>query len=101
MDRRRLLLAVMGSLALPRAGRAQRMHRVSVLIHGPQSAMRGRAEALRAGLKAHGYVEGRNLHVTVRWNGGGLDRLDDLAAELLSDKPDVIAAGPVLSAAAV
>jgi putative ABC transport system substrate-binding protein len=53
------------------------------------------------GLKEHGYVEGRNLSLLVRWNEGNLERLPDLAAELLREKPDAFVCAPVLAAAAV
>ena len=47
-----------------------------------------------------GYDEGRNLRLSVRWNEGGAERLPDLAAELLREKPDVLVAAPVFSATA-
>jgi putative tryptophan/tyrosine transport system substrate-binding protein len=101
MDRRRFLIGGLAALGAARTASAQRIHRVAVFVHGPERAQRGRVEALRAGLKQHGYVEGRNLSVTVHWNDGGLDRLPGLAAELLKSKPDVVVAAPVLAAAAV
>ena len=36
----------------------------------------------------------------MRWNEGGLDRLSELAAELLRDRPDVVVGAPVLAAVA-
>jgi putative ABC transport system substrate-binding protein len=101
MDRRRFLIGGLAALGAARAANAQRTHRIAVLVHGPERTQRGRVDALRAGLKQHGYVEGRNLSVTVHWNDGGLDRLPGLAAELLKSKPDVVVAAPVLAAAAV
>jgi putative ABC transport system substrate-binding protein len=38
---------------------------------------------LRAGLRELGYIEGKNLSISIRWNEGGLERLPDLAEELL------------------
>ena len=99
--RRRDFAAFIALGALPGAALGQRMHRLAVLIHGPQQAQAGRFEALRAGLKERGYVEGRDHVVSVRWNEAGLDRLPTLAAELLGEKPDLFACGPVLAAAAV
>lgn len=103
ITRRRAIkgLAAMCAVAPLRAGYAQRVHRVAVLIHGPERAQQNRYMALRAGLKDHGYEEGKNLRLDVRWNDGGLDQLPDLAAELLRDKPEVVVAAPVLTAAAV
>ena len=98
--RRRVFL--IGGLAALGAARAQqRTYRIAVLVHGPERTQRGRVEALRAGLKQHGYVEGHNLSLSVRWNENGLERLPALAAELLKAKPDVVVTAPVLAAAAV
>jgi len=100
-NRRKLMIALgAGALAAPARLLAQRVYRIAVLIHGTERTLGARLEALRAGLRVLGYVEGKNLNLSVRWNEGGLERLPDLAAELLRDKPDVIVASPVLSAAA-
>jgi len=101
LDRRKFLIGGLAALGAARAANAQRTYRVAVLVHGAERTERGRVEALRAGLKQHGYVEGRNLSLSVHWNDGGLDRLPGLAAELLKAKPDLVVAAPVLAAAAV
>jgi putative ABC transport system substrate-binding protein len=102
MDRRRFLIGGLAALGAARAANAQRTYRIAVLVHGPERTQRGRVvDAMRAGLKQHGYVEGRNLSLSVHWNDGGLERLPGLAAELLKAKPDVVVAAPVLAAAAV
>src|SRR5262249_48323213 len=52
-------------------------------------------EALRLGLRDLGYVEGRHYVIETRAAEGQLDRMRDLAAELVRLKVDVIvAAGP-------
>ena len=101
MDRRRFVIGGLAGLGVARVASAQRAYRIAVLVHGPERTQRGRVEALRAGLKQHGYVEGRNLSLSVHWNDGGLERLPGLAAELLKAKPDVVVTAPVLAAAAV
>jgi putative ABC transport system substrate-binding protein len=54
-----------------------------------------RAEAFRQGLHELGYVEGKNIVIEYRHAGGNLDRLRELAAELVRLKVDVIVtAGP-------
>ena len=49
-------------------------------------------QRFREELRKLGYVEGRNIHIEVRSAEGNLDRLPALAAELVRDKVDVIAA---------
>jgi ABC-type uncharacterized transport system substrate-binding protein len=48
-----------------------------------------RREAFRQGLRQFGYVEGKNVVIEWRAAGGKLDRLDELAAELVRLKVDV------------
>src|SRR5262245_38656025 len=62
--------------------------------------MGSRLDALRAGLRDLGHIEGQNIRLTVRWNEGGLDQLSQLAAELLRNQPDVLVGAPVLAAVA-
>lgn len=54
-----------------------------------------------------GYVEGRNLVIEARWGEGSAERLDQLAAELVRSKPEIIvtqggpATHPVMRAGAI
>jgi putative tryptophan/tyrosine transport system substrate-binding protein len=57
---------------------------VSASSHAP------RVEALRAGLRELGYVEGKNLVIEFRWAEGHYDRLPALADELVRLNLDVI-----------
>jgi ABC-type uncharacterized transport system substrate-binding protein len=47
------------------------------------------------GLREFGYAEGRNVHIEYRWAEGNVERLPDLAAELVRLKVDVIVAAGV------
>jgi putative tryptophan/tyrosine transport system substrate-binding protein len=99
--RRRAFVVVLVALGgAPTLLRAQPIFRIGVLIHGTERTYGARVEALRARLRDLGYVEGANVRLSVRWNEGGAERLPDLAAELLREKPDVLVAAPVFSAAA-
>jgi len=49
-------------------------------------------EALKLGLREHGYVEGRNVVWEARSTDGGLDRLSQFAQELVRLKVDIILA---------
>jgi putative ABC transport system substrate-binding protein len=50
-------------------------------------------EVLRAGLREHGYVEGRNLAFEFRWAEGKFERLPALAVDLIGLPVDVLVAG--------
>jgi putative tryptophan/tyrosine transport system substrate-binding protein len=67
--------------------------RVGFLHAGAMSVRLPHLEAFRQGLREHGYVEGKNLVIEVRFAEGKLERLSGLAAELAGLKVDVIAAG--------
>src|SRR5687768_7680581 len=99
--RRRVLcgLAALSTGGWLRPGWTQKVNRVAILVHGTAASYARRFDALRAALKGYGYIEGRNLAFVARWNDAGLERLPDLAAELLREKPDVFVCGPTLSTA--
>jgi ABC-type uncharacterized transport system substrate-binding protein len=92
--RRREFITLLGSgaAAWPLAARAQqpaKVPRIGFLRVGPASANAGRVEALRAGLRQHGYVEGKNIVIEFRW-AETVDRLPELAAELVHMNVDII-----------
>jgi ABC-type uncharacterized transport system substrate-binding protein len=57
-------------------------------------------EAFRQGLRELGWVEGQNIVVAYRFAEGRLDRLPDLAAELVRLKVELIFATPTPAAVA-
>jgi putative ABC transport system substrate-binding protein len=99
MDRRAFLGTVAGGLlAAPLAAEAQQAGaapRIGLL--GPGGPGPGPEEFQRS-LSALGYVEGRNIHFERRWAQNKVDRLPELAAELVQAKVDVIVA--IISSAA-
>ena len=78
-----------------------RILRIGILIAASESVNSARLEAFRRRLRELGYVEGNNIVIESRYAEGKLERLPDLAAELVHLKVDVIvtAAGPAISAA--
>jgi putative tryptophan/tyrosine transport system substrate-binding protein len=69
---------------------------------GMDSTMQeARLVAFREGMRRHGYVEGENLAIVVRWAEGQFDRLPALASELVAQNVEVIvtAAPPPVRAA--
>ena len=88
ISRRALLAASVAVLAAPLAAHAQRpkaIPRIGVLGNDSESA-----EVFRQGLREVGYLEGHNIAVEYRWAAGRLDRLPELAAELIRLKVDLI-----------
>jgi ABC-type uncharacterized transport system substrate-binding protein len=93
MRRREFIQLLLGAAAAqPIAARAQapKRARIGVLAVLTQSAMTSRIEAMRAGLRDLGYHEGQDLVLQLRWAEGKYERLDGLAAELVSLGSDVI-----------
>src|SRR5882672_7217625 len=94
MDRRTFISsATLGLLAASLAAEAQqagKVWRIGFLgVADPTRFARG-VEAVRLGLRDHGYVEGRNITIEFRWAEGRYDRLPELAAELVRLNVDVI-----------
>jgi putative tryptophan/tyrosine transport system substrate-binding protein len=94
--RRRKFLAWIGvsAVAWPLGVAAQqtgKVYRVGLLWDSP--AMFPRAiEALRQGLREHGWIEGQNLSFEPRWSEGRFDLLSEFAQELARSGVDVIVA---------
>jgi len=88
MERRAFVIIVAGTCLLePLAVRAQptgKIAKIGLLAPYAEPTPGGRIdlEALRTGLRALGWVEGKNLSIEVRWAGANPQRLRSLAAEL-------------------
>lgn len=100
--KRRTFLALLGGsvAALPLPVRAQ-LVAMPVVGYLDAAAAQGRAPfvaALREGLKEVGFVEGQNVTLAYRWADNQIDRLPDLAAELVRKKVNVIAVGGNIAA---
>ena len=67
--------------------------RLGFLIASSASSYTARVEAFRRRLRELGYVEGKNIVIEYRYAEGKLERLPDLAAELVRLKVDVIVTG--------
>ena len=80
-------------LALPFSARAQqtkKVWRIGYLSAGDPASDSARAEAFRQGLRELGYIEGQNIAIEWRFADEKLDRLPDLATEIVGLKVDVI-----------
>lgn len=78
-------IAMPGALAQPR-----KIRRIGFLGSSSASGYAPQVEALRAGLRDLGYVEGKNIAIEFRWAEGKYERLPELAAELVRLPVDVI-----------
>jgi len=85
------VLVVTGVVAT--AQQPKKVQRIGFLATSPGSALSARMEAFRQGLRELGYVEGKNIVIEERYAEGKLDRVSELAAELVRLKVDVIVTG--------
>jgi putative ABC transport system substrate-binding protein len=91
------------SLAVSLTADAQltsKVHRIGYLSSGSATTAPHLREAFRQGLRELGWVEGQNIVIDYRRAEGRVDRLPDLAAELVRLKVDVIVAAGTTGVAA-
>src|SRR5258706_834952 len=104
MNRRNAGLALLGLLAAGAATRtveaqkAGKVYRVGYLSTPTRESVERGLDAFLRKLRELGWVEGQNLVIEYRWAEGNVERLPDLAAELVRRNVDVIVA-PAGSAA--
>jgi putative tryptophan/tyrosine transport system substrate-binding protein len=96
MKRRQFITLIGGAAAAwslaARAQQTERMRRVGVFM--PYAAddqeAHNRMAAFQQGLHDLGWIDGKNLHIDIRWGGGAHDRYHQYAAELVALSPDVL-----------
>jgi putative ABC transport system substrate-binding protein len=92
MRRREFITLIGGAATWPLAARAQqpaKVPRIGFLRFGSASANDGRVDALRAGLRDLGYIEGKTIVIEFGW-AETVDQLQERAAELVRMNVDVI-----------
>ena len=67
-----------------------RAARIAFLSAGSAAGFATQLAGLRTGLQELGYTEGKNLRIDYRWGEGRVDRLPELANELVRLNVDVI-----------
>jgi putative ABC transport system substrate-binding protein len=91
---RKIFVWLLTTLLLPtvsaRAQQPAKIPRIGYLSGSSISVLAARIEAFRQGLRELGYVEGKNIVIEWRSAEGNLDRVSELAAELVRLKVDVI-----------
>jgi len=100
--RRKLLVALgTSTLATAISSLAQQQGKVWRIGYlSPRAGIRSPEEAFLQGLRSLGYVDGQNIVIEWRFANGNVDRLSELAAELVRLNVDCILAGGANSALA-
>jgi putative ABC transport system substrate-binding protein len=105
MDRRRFVSTLACGLAATRshaeAQSAAKMYRVGFILGATGESVASLFHALQDRLRELGYIEGRNIVLVQRYGDGRMERLPDLAAELVRLRVDVIVTGTNFHVAAV
>ncbi len=74
------------------AQQPKKVPRIGFLIASSAKVQESRLEGFRQGLRALGYIEGKNIFVEYRYAEGKPDRLPELATDLIHLKVDIILA---------
>src|SRR5215471_17533602 len=75
------------------AQQQKKVPRIGFLSATSPSTISARTDAFRQGLRDLGYVEGKNIVIEWRYAEGKMDRLPDLASELVRLKVDIVVTG--------
>ena len=104
MDRRTFVGTVAGGLVIARsvaeAQPAAKIYRIGFFLVGTAESVAPLVRTLTEGLRDLGFVEGRNLVFERRYADGNVERLPELAAELVRLRVDVIVTGSNIHIAA-
>ncbi|HTS22491.1 MAG TPA: ABC transporter substrate-binding protein [Casimicrobiaceae bacterium] len=101
MDRRTFIA---GGLVIAHSAahaQSEKVYHVGFLLGATRESVAPLFDALREGMRELGYVEGRHVVFEQRYGGGKMERLPNLAAELVRLRPDVIVTGTNIHVAAV
>ena len=85
-----LLVTVFLCAVSSQAQQPKKVPRIGFLGLPSASSFGKQMEALRAGLRDLGYLEGKNVLIDYRWAEGNYDRLSDLAGELVRLRVDIL-----------
>jgi ABC-type uncharacterized transport system substrate-binding protein len=85
------ICAMLFALCLPaEAQQPKKVPRIGYLSNSDPATESTRSEPIRLALRELGYIEGQNIAIEYRYAEGKLDRVPELAAELVRLKVDII-----------
>ena len=92
-----LIIVVLSWGGFAEAQQPKKVSRIGYLSSVDPARESTRSEAIRLALRERGYSEGQNIAIEYRYAEGKIDRLPELAAELVRLKVDIIvvAGGPI------
>jgi len=99
-----IVTLTLGTLAVPLtvdAQQAAKVPRIGVLHAGTPAGSSHFFEAFKQGMREHGYVEGQSIILERRFGEARVDRISEIAAELVRIKVDVIVTSTDVGIAAV
>src|ERR1700730_2088217 len=91
MQQREFIMLLGSAAVWPMAAQAQQAAKVARLGYLAPARVPNLIEALQAGLRDFGYVEGQNLAIEYRFALGQTKSYDELAQELIRLRPAAIA----------
>src|SRR5262249_55865298 len=80
------------------AQQPKKVPRIGYLTTAARLADAPRVEALRQGLRDLGYLEGKNINIEYRYAEGKLERVPELAEELVRLKVDILVVSGIATA---
>ena len=98
---RRLATFFLTTASLARAQQPKKVPRIGYLTSSDAATESTRSEGIRLALRERGYIEGQNIATEYRYAERKVDRLPELAAELVRLKVDIILVSgnrPILAA---
>jgi ABC-type uncharacterized transport system substrate-binding protein len=85
-----VLSAMLFALSFPVEAQQTKVPRIGMLVNGTPSSHKFIIDEFQQGLRDLGYMEGKNFLLEVRYAEGKLDRLPELARELVQMKVEVV-----------
>ena len=88
-----VVVVLLALVVMAQAQQTKKVPRIGAFVPASASGAPQLVEALRQGLREHGYVEEQNITLVPRYAEGNIERLAGFAAELVRLKADVIVVG--------